>query len=120
MLTERGYYQIILSDNTIVPVRFSTWTLKRFCELRNNLTLNQLFDVLGGGGATLNDFVLLILCAAECAALEKKVPFTYTEFDACNWIDDMGGMASAKFKEMVAVIVASMQGEESKKKMEAV
>lgn len=120
MLTERGYYQIILSDGTIIPIRFSTWTLKRFCEVRNNLTLAELFSILGSGGATLNDFVLLIVCAAECAAKEKKVDFTYTDFDACNWIDEMGGLNGEKFKEMVSVLQASMQGDESKKKLEAV
>lgn len=120
MLTERGYYQIVLSDNTVIPIRFSTWTLKRFCELRGNLTLQQLFEVLGAGGATLNDFVLLILCAAECVAKEKKEQFTYGDVEVCNWIDDMGGMGSEKFRELVGAITASMQGDESKKNMTAV
>lgn len=120
MLTERGYYQIVLSDNTIIPIRFSTWTLKRFCELRNNLTLSDLFDVLGASGGTLNDFVLLVLCAAECAAKEKKQEFNYTDFDACNWIDEMGGLAGDKFIEMTNVLKTSMEGEQSKKNMAAV
>lgn len=120
MLTERGYYQIVLSNETVIPIRFSTWTLKRFCELRNNLTLNQLFDVLGAGGATLSDFVLLVLCAAECVAKEKKEDFNYTDFDACNWIDELGGMGGEKFQEMTQVIAQSTQGEQSKKNMTAV
>ena len=120
MLQERGYYQIVLSDNTVIPIRFSTWTLKRFCELRGNLTLNQLFDVLGAGGATLGDFVLLVLCAAECLCKEKKEPFNYTDFEACNWIDEMGGMGGEKFNEMVQVIAQSTKGEESKKNLTAV
>lgn len=123
MLKERGYYSIVIDEDTTIPVRFSTWTMKRFCERKGNISLAQLFDILGGGGASLDDIALLLLCAAECAWMENKDPnkasFEYTDFDACNWMDAMGGVNGEEFKEMLSVIAGSTS-DESKKKLRTV
>jgi hypothetical protein len=60
------------------------------------------------------------LCAAECVCKEKKLDFTYTDFDACNWIDELGGLGGERFKEMTEVIAQSTQGDPQKKSMTAV
>lgn len=118
-LKERGYYVIELSNGETIPLRFTTWTLKRFCEKRGNLPLNQMFEILGGGGGTIDDVIQLVLCAAECKAKEDKKDFNHTDFDACHWIDELGGLGGVKFKEMIEVIAQSTN-DESKKKLEAV
>jgi hypothetical protein len=120
MLKERGYYTIELEGGKTIPIRFSTWTLMRFCELKNNISLQDLFKIFGSGGATLTDFILLIKSASECVALENNKEFSPSQVEVCGWIDDMGGMSSEKFKELISVMAGSMQGEDTKKNMKAV
>jgi hypothetical protein len=106
MLQQRGYYTIKLGNGKQIPLRFCTWTFKRFCEINGNMTLTQLQDALSSG-MTLSGFVSLLLCAAEYLCIKEKQDFTYTEMDASDWIDEMGGIASNGFVSMLSVIVAS-------------
>jgi len=106
MLQQRGYYTIKLGDGKHITLRFCTWSFKRFCELNNNMTIAQLQDALSAG-MTLSGFISLMLCAAEYVCLKEKKDFTYTDMDASEWIDDIGGIASDGFLAMLSVIVAS-------------
>jgi hypothetical protein len=106
MLQQRGYYTINLGDGKKIPLRFCTWTFKRFCELNNNMTITQLQDALSSG-MTLSGFVSLLLCAAEYVAIKEKKEIVYTDIDASEWIDEIGGIASSGFIAMLGVIVAS-------------
>ena len=106
MLQQRGYYTIKLGDGKQIPLRFCTWTFKRFCELNGNMTLSQLQDALSTG-MTISGFVSLLLCASEYTCIKDKKEFTYTEFDATEWVDEMGGIASGGFLSMIKLIIAS-------------
>lgn len=106
MLQQRGFYAISLGNGKKIQLRFCTWTFKRFCELNGNLTLSQLQDALSSG-MTLSGFISLLLCAAEYVCLKDKKEFEYTEMDAAEWIDEIGGIAGSGFIEMLSVIVAS-------------
>lgn len=82
------------------------------------MTLTQLQDALSSG-MTLTGFVSLLLCAAEYVCVKESKDFTYTEMDASDWIDDMGGIASDGFVAMLKVIVGtftdgSTNGQEKK------
>lgn len=118
MLQQRGFYTIKLSDDTKVPLRFCTWTFKRFCEVNGNLTLSQLQDALSNG-MTLSGFVSLLLCAAEYMCHKENRDFAYTDIDASDWIDDMGGISGPGFLAMLTVITetftdGSTNGQEKK------
>lgn len=104
MLQQRGYYTIKLGDGKQIPLRFCTWTFKRFCEVNGNMTLTQLQDALSSG-MTLSGFVSLLLCAAEYVSIKDKKEFEYTDMDAADWIDEMGGIAGDGFVAMLKVIV---------------
>lgn len=106
MLQQRGYYTINLGDGKKIPLRFSTWTFKRFCEQNGNMTISQLQDALSSG-MTLSGFVSLVLCAAEYVCLKEKTEFSYTDMDASEWIDEMGGIGGAGFIAMIGVMVDS-------------
>lgn len=106
MLQQRGHYTIKLGDGTKIPLRFCTWTFKRFCEINGNMTLSQLQDALSTG-MTLSGFISLLLCAAEYVSIKEKKEFDYTEMDAADWIDEMGGIAGSGFVAMLSVIVGS-------------
>lgn len=68
------------------------------------MTLTQLQDALSSG-MTLSGFVSLLLCAAEYVSLKDKKEFEYTDMDAADWIDEMGGIAGDGFVAMLKVIV---------------
>lgn len=106
MLQQRGYYTINLGDGNKIPLRFCTWTFKRFCEINGNMTLSQLQDALSSG-MTLTGFISLLLCAAEYVCIKDKKEFAYTDMEASDWIDEMGGIAGTGFLEMLTIIVAS-------------
>jgi hypothetical protein len=106
MLQQRGFYTIKLGSGKQISLRFCTWTFKRFCEINGNMTLSQLQDALSTG-MTLSGFISLLLCAAEYVSIKEKTEFTYTDMDAADWIDEMGGIAGGGFVEMLSVIVAS-------------
>lgn len=113
-MKERGYYIIELPDGGKIGLRFSTWTFKRFSEIAGNLPLAKMFDKMNE--FTITDIINLILCAAECYSKEKKEKFDYSDFDAANWIDKMGGLAGERFIEMMGAITSSftdnsMEGE---------
>lgn len=106
MLQQRGFYTIKLGDGKQIPLRFCTWTFKRFCEINGSMTLSQLQDALSSG-MTIGGFISLLLCAAEYVCVKDKKDFTYTEMEAADWIDEMGGIAGSGFVAMLGVIVAS-------------
>jgi hypothetical protein len=106
MLQQRGYYTIKLGDGKQIPLRFCTWTFKRFCELNGNMNISQLQDALSAG-MTLSGFISLMLCASEYLHIKDNKEFKYTDMDASDWIDDIGGIASDGFIAMLGVIVAS-------------
>jgi hypothetical protein len=106
MLQQRGYYTIELGGGKKIHLRFCTWTFKRFCEINGNMTLSQLQDALSSG-MTLSGFISLLLCAAEYVCIKEKNEFTYTDMDAADWIDEMGGIAGSGFVSMLGVIVSS-------------
>jgi hypothetical protein len=106
MLQQRGYYTISLGDGKKIPLRFCTWTFKRFCEINGNMTLSQLQDALSSG-MTLSGFISLMLCAAEYVCLKDNKEFKYTDMDASDWIDEMGGIAGSGFIAMLTVSVES-------------
>lgn len=106
MLQQRGYYTINLGDGKKIQLRFCTWTFKRFCEVNGNMTLSQLQDALSSG-MTLSGFVSLLLCAAEYVCVKEGKDFSYTDMEASDWIDEMGGIAGSGFVAMLKVIVES-------------
>lgn len=70
------------------------------------MTLSQLQDALSIG-MTLKGFVSLLLCASEYVCIKENKDFSYTDMDASDWIDEMGGIAGNGFVAMLKIIVES-------------
>lgn len=70
------------------------------------MTLSQLQDALSSG-MTLSGFISLLLCASEYVCIKEKKEFNYTDMDASDWIDEMGGIAGSGFLAMLSVIIGS-------------
>lgn len=100
-MTERGYYTIQTPAGK-VGLRFSSWTFKRYSEMKGNIPFHALFQHIAE--MTFSDFCDFLLCAAENYCKEQKEKFDYSDFDAANWIDYLGGINGKKFMEMNTVI----------------
>lgn len=107
MLKERGYTVLKREDGTEVELLFRTWTFKRFCELNGDITYQQMIEVLTAG-IGIKHMAQLLLCASEYYHIKNKKPFAYTDFDACEWIDELGGLNAAAFVDVIGVMTAAL------------
>ena len=102
----RGQFELTLSDGKKIPMRFCTWSLKRFCQLQGNGP-SEIGDALSGDN-TLDAIVNLIKAAAEYPLYKEGITPKFTDLEVCDWIDDMGGMTSKKFQEVMGALSESM------------
>ncbi len=72
----------------IVPLKWDTWAMARFCELAGNIPLSGLFEVYDSNVFSLKHVIYMIVAGAESAD-EKR---TVTERQAAQWIDEAGGL----------------------------
>ncbi len=89
-----------LNSGTIIKGQFALWSVKRFCD-KKKLALSQLESALKEDTLSFDDLCLLLLCAVEYVCRTEKQPFTYTDIDACNWIEEMGGLLSDDFNALM-------------------
>ena len=82
-------FEFKLKDKTI-PLKWGTWSMKRFCEIKG-ITIGQYFDIIGGGNISLEDVIVILQAAAEMAT---KGTVKFTEFEVCEWIDEDGGIVN--------------------------
>lgn len=102
----RGQYNLLLSDGTNVPLRFCTWSLKRFCKLQG-IGPSEIGDALSGN-ESLDAITNLIKAAAEYEYVSKGESANITDLQVCDWIDDMGGISGTKFLEVMSTLSESM------------
>lgn len=102
----RGQHELILSDGKKIPMRFCTWSLKRFCQLQG-IGPTEIGNALSGS-TSLDAIVNLLKSAAEYPLYSQGITPSFTEIEVCDWIDDMGGMAGQKFQELMSVLSESM------------
>lgn len=89
-LLPRKSFEISLEDGTKIQGQYGTWALSRFCD-KLGTTVEELGKKLSKGFMP-NDVIQLVLCAVEYSSRKEKRSFAYTEFDACEWIDELGGL----------------------------
>ena len=107
-----------LSSGKELPLYFGTWSLSRFCELNGNLSFTAM-QTLFASEISFKHIISLLLCGAEHYARKNKLPFDYTDIDAADWLDEIGGMTGDQFSEVMTAIAKtinpSYQGIEVKK-----
>lgn len=102
----RGQYELILSDGSKIPMRFCTWSLKRFCQLQG-IGPSEIGDALSGDNS-LEAITNLLLAAAEYPLVKEGIAPSFTEIDVCDWLDDLGGVAGKKFQDVMAALTESL------------
>jgi hypothetical protein len=102
----RGHYELKLSDGKSIPMRFCTWSLKRFCQLQG-IGPSEIGDALSGN-QTLDAITNLLRSAAEYPMYKQGITPDFTDLDVCDWIDDLGGLGSPKFQVIMSHLAESM------------
>ena len=102
----RGHYELTLSDGKTIPMRFCTWSLKRFCQLQG-IGPSEIGIALSGQ-QTLDALVNLLRSAAEYPLYKEGITPAFTDLDVCDWVDDIGGIGSDKFQEIMNSLAESM------------
>ena len=102
----RGQFELTLSDGKKVPLRFCTWSLKRFCQLQK-IGPSDIGEALSGE-TSLDAIVNLLRAAAEYPLYKEGITPTFTEMEVCDWIDDMGGMSGKQFQDVMAALGESL------------
>lgn len=102
----RGHYELSLSDGTKIPMRFCTWSLKRFCQLQG-IGPSEIGEALSGD-SSLDAITNLLRAAAEYPLYKEGITPKFTDIDACDWIDDMGGIGGKKFQEVMTALTESL------------
>lgn len=95
-LLPRKEFDITLDDGTLIKGQFGTWAMKRYCD-KNKLSLGEAGTAL----TTLGGLIDFMLCAVEYKARQGGTAFSYTDIHACQWIDEMGGMNSENFTNLM-------------------
>ena len=95
-LLPRKESDITLNDGTLIKGQFGTWAMKRYCD-KNKLSLGEAGTALTALGGLI-DFML---CAVEYKARQAGTAFSYTDINACQWIDEMGGMSGENFTSLM-------------------
>ena len=103
----RGQFELTLSDGKKIPMRFCTWSLKRFCQLQG-IGPSDIGEALSGQ-TSLDAIINLLKAAAEYPLYSQGITPSFSEIEVCDWVDDMGGMGSKKFQEVMAALSESMQ-----------
>lgn len=102
----RGHYELKLSDGKTIPMRFCTWSLKRFCQLQG-IGPAEIGQALTGP-QTLDALVNLLKSAAEYPLYKEGITPAFSDIDVCDWVDDIGGIGSQKFQDIMNSLSESM------------
>jgi hypothetical protein len=87
-------------------MRFCTWSLKRFCQLQG-IGPSEISEALSGN-ESLDAITNLLKAAAEYPLYSQGITPSFTDIEVCDWIDDMGGLGSKKFQDVMASLSESM------------
>ncbi len=111
-LLPRKEFEITLSDGTVIRGQYGTWALKRFCD-KFGYSLKDAGTHLHD--PSLDEVVQYVLAAVEYPFAKKGDKCPYNDVDACDWIDQVGGIQSPEFAKLFGHSADDSGAEEQKK-----
>lgn len=112
-LLPRKSFEILLDDKSVVRGQYSLWSVSRFCEIKK-LSLAQLAEKFEN--ITLDDTFKLILCAVEYTSRKERQGFAYSDIDVAEWIEQLGGLGSDNFNNLIGHSGDSKEADSEEKK----
>ncbi len=80
-------YILKLNNGGEIPLKWGYWAMRDFCKATGK-TAQQYFETLSDGQALIDHMAEILLSAARFAKPES----TYTFMEACEWVDNTGGL----------------------------
>ena len=78
----RGQFELTLSDGKKIPMRFCTWSLKRFCQLQG-IGPSDIGEALSGQ-TSLDAIINLLKAAAEYPLYSQGITPSFSEIEVCD------------------------------------
>lgn len=112
------------TNNNTIHLKWGTWAMREFTK-QNNIGIDEYFKVLSTAQTNLDIIVQLVYIGYKSSCNSNKLEVEFTIDDACDWIDEVGGIFDEKgqimdyMKYIVETTVHTVQGvkkEEEKKK----
>ena len=95
-------FEITLESKDVIKGKFSLWAIKRYCD-RKELSMSDFaekFSAEGIAKLSFDDVTLLILTSVEYQSRKDKKGFAFSDIDACEWIEEIGGYGSENFNKL--------------------
>ena len=86
-------FELKLNNGEVIPLKWGYYAMKRFAK-RVQLSPTEYFDTITITVKLASELDNILYCAAEYAALSLGKPFTATELEVCEWIDNAGGLVN--------------------------
>lgn len=83
-------FELKLNDKTI-QLKWGTWAMYKYCE-KYNIQLDQFFEILSNTKYNLSIVVDFFYIGYTSACMLNKSEIKFDETDACEWIDEVGGL----------------------------
>jgi hypothetical protein len=137
VLLPRKEFEFKLESGETIEGKYGTWAAKRFSDKRNwplakfieyfspkvELDKNgkpkkdkQGNVIMKDPEFSMDDICLILLCSVEYQWRKKnKGPFTYSDIDACEWIEEMGGFGSEKQEKLFSHFASDLDATAEKK-----
>jgi hypothetical protein len=111
----RKVFIITLENGDKIHGKFGTYALRRLC-LHKKFNDAQLYEAFTTRLLEILPEYLLFAAENYFRELKIKESFPYDEIDACNWIDDMGGLSSKCVIDLCDYAAESIAGEKKSQK----
>lgn len=114
-LLPRKEFEILLDSGEVIAGKYSLWSVKRFAD-KKGFTLINLQDYMDKENMTMDDVCEILLCAVEYVSRKNNVSFSYSDVDACEWIEELGGMLGEKYLALTQHASSDLEAVESDEK----
>lgn len=113
-------FKFKLESGLEISGKFGTWAANRL-SLKKGWNLTTLMTFMSDTeNLTLDDIIQLILCTVEYKwRKDQKGSFPYSDIDACEWLEEFGGIDSELFVKLINHFASDLT-DEKKNEPEAV
>lgn len=117
-LLPRKEFEFILDSGEVIKGKYGTWAAKRFCDKKQLSIVDYIERFADSSKLSFDDICLLLLCSVEYIH-RKNVggAFKYTDIDACEWLEGIGGIGSEQFVSLLNHFASELEPEKKTQAM---